>query len=227
MKMNFSFLRFDARSTAALLVIIGLVLLLTMYEKNISFEEEVRFSDGRIIRISRQDKLGWECPEMRCGPKLNQSVIEVSNSRSAWQYRLHPIILDEMEGVISIIAIPNSDADADEDYRRWPAYVQFDLTKIGWVRSCLNKKYVGHDANLLLGVNWQLGEQSRITLEQKTERNKLVQMLEQSKQVLPGRIATCEMANRNPIKTEKRIKGAGSINFPATQFSKIRFHQWF
>lgn len=172
------------RIARGLTCVLGVTLLSGCW-KTISFEEEVQLRDDRVIRIERSDKLGTDCPEMRCGSKLNSAIIKTPNASSEWRYKLVPIILDEMDDALSIIASPISDTDTDGDSRKWPTYVQFNFTSKGWVRGCLNKKFIGRKANLLLSINWNSGEPKPVSLAEKEIRNRLSGVLAQQKEVLP------------------------------------------
>jgi|GEM_PF-5503878 len=159
--------------------------------KKIDFHEEVLLSDGTKIKINRFDHLRRACESFSCDWALDFSEIQIEGARYvSWKKRLIPLLLDKYRDRYFLITTISSCRDKEFGNPK-PAYIQFELTESGWIKSEFNPIFYGRTANLLIAPDWDAGEVRMIDVPTKESRNKMAGVPKFLKTLSPVTINNC------------------------------------
>ena len=171
MKMNFSFLRFDTRSIAASLVVIGLASLLTACGKTIEFKEEVDIKDYSKATVvierkqfyeKRNTQLQWI--DVFVGAELRI----VDTKLPAWNGELHPMFLGYTKelGFVLVTTMRNSSTCVRRGRPTSP-YVAYGISESEWKEIKMPQQFDRMKANLLLAPRLNKGYSAQIPITMK------------------------------------------------------------
>src|SRR3954470_15132014 len=156
--------------------------------RSISFEEEVRLTNGRVITVNRTVIQRKICEGISCSwGRLRERVLfrDESGKQIVWEEQLTAFLVDKgPQGWMMVGRAGYASEQQMYNAQRNP-YVVFVLEGNDWERVEFTNALIGRDTNMLIQVNQQSGESTKVTLESKRERNSDRYLPESVKRIAP------------------------------------------
>lgn len=139
------------------LLILGGLTMLPACSNNVTWKEEVKLNDGRVIVITQERK----CETAYDGHSTNSCLAreawlrfqapEFGTKTIQWHEHLHPLILNVHQGEWFIVSIPPTQREFYEYGQPQPGYIGFKLIAGSWKRIAFLEIPISiYDTNLLI-----------------------------------------------------------------------------
>lgn len=136
------------RKTSLLLItLLGALLNLTACSNTLSWEEEVKLLDGRVIKVEQKRRFSND--RMPREAWLSFTLPEFGNKKIVWHESLDTMVLNVHQGKLYLVGVPTTGIEYQKYGRPEPYYIGFRYDNSKWVRIAFNEiPEAIYDANM-------------------------------------------------------------------------------